>query len=44
MQSPTLDEFLKLAAQGNLIPIMRRSSEGKGGTLKTNEPQLLTTE
>jgi anthranilate synthase component 1 len=24
MYSPTLDEFLKLAAQGNLIPVMRR--------------------
>jgi hypothetical protein len=24
MYSPTLDEFLKLAAQGNLIPVTRR--------------------
>src|ERR1041385_1843004 len=24
MYSPSLDEFLKLAAQGNLIPVMRR--------------------
>jgi hypothetical protein len=28
MYSPTLDEFLKLAAQGNLIPVTRRSIEG----------------
>jgi len=24
MHSPTLDEFLKLATQGNLIPVTRR--------------------
>jgi hypothetical protein len=29
MYSPPLDEFLKLAVQGNLIPVTRRSIEGK---------------
>ena len=42
MHSPTLDEFLKRAAQGNLIPITRRSIKGKGETFKTTEAQVLT--
>ncbi|MGA2281485.1 MAG: HEAT repeat domain-containing protein [Verrucomicrobiota bacterium] len=42
MHSPTLDEFLKLAAQGNVIPVNRRSIEGKTEMFKTTEPQSLT--
>jgi hypothetical protein len=42
MHSPTLDDFLKLAAQGNVIPVTRRSIEGKGETFKTTEAQVLT--
>jgi hypothetical protein len=29
MYSPTPDEFLKLAAQGNVIPVTCRSIKGK---------------
>ncbi len=29
MYSPTTDEFLKLTAQGSVIPVMRRSIKGK---------------
>ena len=42
MHSPTLEEFLKLAAQGNVISVNRRSIEGKVEMFKTTGPQSLT--
>jgi hypothetical protein len=42
MHSPTQDEFLKRAAQGNVIPVNRRSIESKAEMFKTTGPQSLT--